>query len=153
MRELSIFLLLGLLWSPLAKAADAPLVVIQDKVQLLRLVAPAHRVIVGNPAIADVTVEQPGLIYVFGKMPGETSLTILGTDDQEIVSRSVVVTSAADRAVTVHLPGSQGPITRQYSCVGERCAKLAASDSAAAPTAAAPTAVDATVPATPKPQP
>ncbi len=40
------------------------------------------RVIVGNPAIADVNVDSPKLISIFGKSVGETNFDRLGAADQ-----------------------------------------------------------------------
>jgi|GEM_PF-3178244 len=115
-----------------------------SKAELLHLPAPAQRVIIANPAIADVTVEKPTLITLFGKAAGETSLTVLSADDQVIYQRAIVVTSAGEHTVTVHVPGGgqssqggqgggsgqggqtsqDGPTSREYVCVGQRCSKV-----------------------------
>lgn len=128
MRRGSILLTaLVLLSAPLAAVsarADGVLSLAVDKAEILRLPAPAVRVIVANPAIADVTVEKPTLITLFGKSAGETSLMVLGADDKTILSRTVVVTGAGDHTVTVHAPGGQGPVSREYACVGNHCSKV-----------------------------
>lgn len=106
-------------------AEASPLVVVFDKVEILRLAKPARRVIIGNSAIADVNLETPTLVYLFGKAPGETSLIVLGDDDRTILSRPVVVTSETERAVSVHVPSGEGPVSRTYSCIGNRCLRVA----------------------------
>jgi Flp pilus assembly secretin CpaC len=109
-----------------AGAADSgPIVVVFDKAEVLRLAKPARRVIVGNPAIADISMETPTMLYVFGKALGETSLVVLGDDDHALLSRPVVVTTASSRAVTVHVPGGDGPTSRVYSCVSGNCLRVA----------------------------
>jgi len=138
-------LLAGLaLLSVPAMAADAaggqgPLSLTVDKAQVLHLSTPAQRVIVANPAIADVTVEKPTLITLFGKAAGETSLLVLGADDQEIINRSIVVTGAGDHSVTVHTPGGQGPVSREYSCIDQRCSKVGGSDGSSGAASPSPT--------------
>jgi len=52
-----------------------------QKGSLIRLKSPAATVFITNPAIADVQIKSPTLIYVFGKTPGETSLYALAADD------------------------------------------------------------------------
>jgi hypothetical protein len=127
---------------PAFTAEVAPLVLTLDKAQVLHLSAPARRVILANPAIADVTLETPTLLYVFAKAPGETSLVVLGDDNRTLFSRPVVVTSQSDRAVSVHVPGTDGPTDRSYSCVENRCLRVPSPDAVqgagapAAPTAA-----------------
>jgi hypothetical protein len=127
MRILALLVVAAATWCALpAPAAEAdPLVVTLDKPYVMRLVKPARRVIVGNPAIADVTLESPTLIYVFGKTPGETGLIVLGEGDRTVLSRPVVVTTNAERTVSVHLPGTDGPTGRDYSCLPDRCLRIA----------------------------
>ncbi len=130
-------------------AEASPLVVVFDKVEILRLAKPARRVIIGNSAIADVNLETPTLVYLFGKAPGETSLIVLGDDDRTILSRPVVVTSETERAVSVHVPGGEGPVSRTYSCMGNRCLRVASPGGQT--TAAAPTPPPPAQPTVPPP--
>ena len=139
MRKTVAFLLCVLTGTAAVAADVSPLVVVFDKAQVVHLAAPARRVIVANPAIADVSVEEPTLLYVFGKAPGETSITVLGADNRELLSRSVVVTTEPDRMVTVYRPGAEGPVGSHYSCVANRCLKVASPETVAA-TAIAPAA-------------
>lgn len=113
-----------------ATAEGGALVVTVNKAQTLRLTAPARRVVVGNPAIADVSLETPTLMYLFGRAPGETDLIILGDGDKTILSRNIVVSSQVEGNVVVHVPGSDGPTDRAYSCVSGRCLHVASPDAA-----------------------
>ncbi len=116
-----------------AEAVEAdPMVVFVDHATVLRLAKPAMRVIVGNPAIADVNVDSPKLISIFGKSVGETNLIVLGAADQTLLSRPVIVTGQPDHAVAVHAPGKDGPTSRLYSCVDGRCSQLRSAEGAGA---------------------
>lgn len=53
-----------------------PLTLVVNKSSILRLDAPAARISVGNPAVADITPINPREIYVLGKGIGGTNLII-----------------------------------------------------------------------------
>ena len=128
MRRLVVFLLAVAAWHGGLAGAAEPLVVVLDTTQIMHLVKPAHRVIIGNPNIADVTLESPTLMYVVAKTPGETNLIVLDGDDKPILSRPVVVTSPPERTVSVHVPTNDGPTDRAYSCVANRCLRVPSPD-------------------------
>ncbi len=73
-----------------------------DKAEILRLDAPASIIVVGNPSIADVTVENPTLLFLTGLAPGETNLVIFDDLGDTMVDYDIVVVSELDRHVTVH---------------------------------------------------
>ena len=56
-------------WLPAAAEEPGNLVVIQDQAKLLRISAPAHTVIIGNPGIADVTIQDPQTLVLTGTLP------------------------------------------------------------------------------------
>lgn len=107
-----------------------PLQLILDKVKLVHLDAGARRVIVANPAIADVSLETPTLLYIFGKAPGETNLVVLGDDERPVFSRSLQVAPETERMVSVHTPANEGDTVRTYSCTSGRCVRVASPDGA-----------------------
>ncbi|MDB5394235.1 MAG: hypothetical protein JWM91_1741 [Rhodospirillales bacterium] len=59
---------------------------------LIRLDRNADTVFVADPAIADVQVKSPRLIYLYGKEPGDTSLYAVDGEQQVLLSRPVSVT-------------------------------------------------------------
>jgi hypothetical protein len=131
-------------------AADAEsLTVVLDHAELLRLAKPAEKVIVGNPAIADVTVDSPSLVSVFGKSAGETNLIVLGAKGQVLLSRRLVVAQQLDGGVSVYVPGKDGPTIRAYSCSGGGCLRVHSPENLAGAGAIAPAATPA--PASPPP--
>jgi hypothetical protein len=117
-----------------ATAQEAAMTVALDHAELIRLPAAAERVIVGNPALADVTVDSPRLLSIFGKAPGETNLIVLGAHEQILLSRALVVGRGG---VAVHVPGKDGPAERNYACAAGHCQLLPAALAAAAPAPAA----------------
>ncbi|CUW38435.1 conserved exported protein of unknown function [Magnetospirillum sp. XM-1] len=98
-----LFLLLaGLISaSPSAGSAAEMLEVPLGGAMLLPMRGLARSVVVGNPAIADVTVDGPGSITVFGKAPGGTTLAVLDSGGGVLVRRQVVVLAGGDTSVTL----------------------------------------------------
>ena len=92
-----------------------------DKAQILRLDVPAAIIVVGNPDIADVTVENPTLLFVMGRSAGETNLLILDAAGEEIMNLDLAVIGELDRHVTVHRDTVQ---ISTYSC-SPRCVEVA----------------------------
>lgn len=64
-----------------------------NKTQILRLPAAAGSVVIGNPAIADVTVHSPTMIMVVGRGFGETNLIVLDRNGETMVDADIQVTS------------------------------------------------------------
>lgn len=107
---LGVALACGLLAPLPAGAAD--LVVASDQSQLLRLPRAVSSVIIGNPSIADVSVQASNLIVVTGKTFGITNIIALDAERNIIQDQRVVVTR--DEARTVNL--SKGGKRQSYSC-------------------------------------
>ncbi|MGI4859159.1 MAG: type II and III secretion system protein family protein [Janthinobacterium lividum] len=66
------------------------------KGMLLRLNEDAGSVFVVDPTIADVHVPSPKSVFVLGKKPGTTTLYVMGTNNQTLVQRTVVVARDMD---------------------------------------------------------
>lgn len=58
---------------------------------LIRLPRPANSVFVANPDIADIQVPTSNSIFLLGKKAGTTTLYAIGSGDQQILKRTVVV--------------------------------------------------------------
>lgn len=117
-------LLMGVALVALAQVSPAladTLNVRLDKAQILRLDVPAAIIVVGNPDIADVTVENPTLLFVMGRSAGETNLLILDEAGEEIMNLDLAVIGELDRHVTVHRDTVQ---ISTYSC-SPRCIEVA----------------------------
>ena len=79
------------------------------KGMLVRLDQPASAIFVANPAIADVQVKSPRLVYVFGTSVGETTLFAIGQDENILANFVVRVThnlAGLRTAIAALNPGS-----------------------------------------------
>jgi hypothetical protein len=106
--------------------AAEPYLLDWNKAEVLRLSEDARHIVVANPQIVDVTVESPRVIVLFGKRPGETSVSVLDKAYSELFAATVVVTLPNDRHVSVIsvARGRQsGMVETTYSCV-ERCVRV-----------------------------
>ncbi len=68
-----------------------------NKGALLRLSRPAATIFVADPAIADIQVKSPRLIYITAKRPGETSLYAVDADEKVILNRRLSVSHNISR--------------------------------------------------------
>jgi len=97
---------------PSMAAAAADLIVRYDQSQLLRLPRPVAEVIIGNPSIADVTVQGGNLLVVTGKTFGITNIIALDAERNVIQDQRVVVDQDDRRTVVVY----RGPQRHTYTC-------------------------------------
>jgi Flp pilus assembly secretin CpaC len=95
-----------------ALADSAPVSVKVNMARILRIDAPAATVIIGNPGIADVTIQDPQTLVLTGKSYGETNLIILDDSGNPIADTMVEVTQELADVVTVYMGGAR----QTYSC-------------------------------------
>jgi hypothetical protein len=129
-----------------AHATDPIYQVDLNKTQILRLPMAAGSVIIGNPAIADVTVHSPTTIMVVGRGFGETNLIVLDRNGHTMVDADIQVTSITpSNGVRLF----NGNARKTYSCapycqpspvLGDSAEHISA-NSATAPMASSPTAI------------
>jgi len=62
-----------------------------NKTEIVRLPGAASAVIIGNPKIADVTVQSSDLIFVVGRGYGETNLIILDSNGNTMMNADLQV--------------------------------------------------------------
>ncbi|MEZ5855107.1 MAG: pilus assembly protein N-terminal domain-containing protein [Hyphomicrobiaceae bacterium] len=101
----------GLLMQVLPTVAQ-DLVVKYDQSQLLRLPRPVSEIIIGNPTIADVTVQAPNLLVVTGKTFGITNVISLDAERNVIMDQRVVVVREAAQVVSLQ----KGSKRESYNC-------------------------------------
>ncbi|CAA7613151.1 conserved exported hypothetical protein [Candidatus Terasakiella magnetica] len=108
-----------------ARAADPVEVPLGGSV-LVHIGGTARSVIIGNPAIADVTVESPRTIAVFGKYTGGTTLQILDGSGSILYQAAVVVMPGSADSVTLRYGGGKawvpGGAAAIVDCLPGRCA-------------------------------
>ena len=84
-----------------APAMAESLVVSVDRATIMRLDQPAATIIIGNPAIADASVQNREMLIVTGKAYGSTNLIVLDGQGQVISESTIYVQAVQDGAVTV----------------------------------------------------
>jgi len=93
--------------------ADAgDLIVYYDQSQLLRLPRPVSEVIIGNPSIADVSIQGGNLLVVTGKTFGMTNIIALDGERNIIQDQRVLVERDEQRIINVH----KGALRQSFSC-------------------------------------
>ena len=80
----------------------APISVNVNMARILRINAPAATVIVGNPGIADVTIQDPQTLVLTGKSFGQTNLIVLDSVGNPIADTLVEVVQMQAGVLTVY---------------------------------------------------
>jgi Flp pilus assembly secretin CpaC len=109
-------LAIGILLWPLAAFAEPSgdtIAVNVDQAKLVRLPSRVATIVVGNPLIADVTLQTGGLIVVTGKGYGATNFIAMDRAGEILVDRVIQVEGPTDRLVTVY----RGVERESYSCM------------------------------------
>lgn len=87
-----------------------------DQVRPYELKLPAGQIVVGNPGIADIQVQDKKRLLLFGKAPGLTNIFIFDEDGGTIDNLQIRVKSASNDMLTVH----RGAARITYNCT-TRC--------------------------------
>lgn len=105
---------LGLLFVPVAVASPAAesISVIVDQAKLVKLPEKVATIVVGNPLIADVSLQPGGMMVVTGKGYGSTNVMALDRQGAVLIDRMVQVEGPNDKLVTVY----RGVERESYSC-------------------------------------
>lgn len=105
---------LALLAAALAQpvAAKDPISVTIDRAKVMRISAPAATVVIGNPAIADATIQDRQTLVLTGRITGVTNLVILDAKGELVADELVRVEKPDLGVVTVH----RGAGRQTYSC-------------------------------------
>jgi hypothetical protein len=121
---------------PAAFAAEGPTLFVGGA-SLLRLPADAGHVVLGNPAIADVTLQSRRILVLFGKFPGGTSLLVTDPAGAIILQTLLVVTASSPDGVTVRYGTGRnwvpGGVVASAECRAASCAPTTSLPSAATP--------------------
>ena len=93
-----------------AKAND--LIVRYDQSQILRLPRPVSELIIGNPSIADISLQGSDILVITGKTFGITNVIALDADRNVIQDQRVIVQRDEQRLVNLH----KGAMRQSYTC-------------------------------------
>jgi Flp pilus assembly secretin CpaC len=103
----------GMLLGPaVAVAADDAVAVNVDQAKLVKLPERVSTIVVGNPLIADVTMQPGGMVVVTGKGYGATNFIAMNRAGEVLVDRVIQVQGPTDRVITVY----RGVDRESYSC-------------------------------------
>ena len=104
-----------LLWPVAALAAPAidSILVNVDQAKLVKLPSKVATIVVGNPLIADVTLQNGGIIVVTGKGYGATNFIAMDRAGDILVDRVIQVDGPTDQLVTVY----RGVERESWSCM------------------------------------
>jgi len=96
-----------------AEAAPDAIAVNVDQARLVKLPSRVSTIVVGNPLIADVTLQSGGILVVTGKGYGATNFIALDRAGEVLVDRVIQVEGPTDQLVTVY----RGVERESYSCM------------------------------------
>lgn len=118
----------GMLLTPAVMAAQADdlITVSVDQAKLVKFPEQIATIVIGNPLIADVTLQPGGLVVVTGKGYGSTNVIAIDRRGQVLMDRIIQVQGPGDKVVTVF----RGVERESYSCTPtcQRRATLGDSD-------------------------
>ena len=87
-------------------------VVTVDRARIFRISEPARTVIIGNPSVADATIEDERTLVLTGRSFGVTNLIVLGADGNPVVNVPIVVRSHELNTVRIYKQASR----ETYAC-------------------------------------
>lgn len=135
MRRLTLAFCAGLSLSAataaLADSPTPPLSVSAGAAARITLSAPVRDIVVGDPAVADVSLVNERTLVVMGKKAGATTVMAFDARGRALADRDVVVSDIPTQAVIVQ----RGASAATYAC-GDRCSLLNATTAPVAPNAA-----------------
>ena len=83
-------------------SAGAGIEVTMNQAKIVKLSRAADTVVIGNPAIADASVQDASTIVLTGKGFGVTNLVVLDSDGSPIIDEQVTVTRQAASSVRIY---------------------------------------------------
>jgi Pilus formation protein N terminal region len=98
---------------PVAVQAAEMVKVELDQARIYRLAAPASTIVIGNPSIADATLQDSQTLIVTGRAYGQTNLIVLDEQGETITDVQLAVLAASENLVTVY----KGVKRQSLSCL------------------------------------
>jgi hypothetical protein len=95
-----------------AALADEPIEVRLDQAMILKIPERAATVVIGNPLIADLSIQPGGLAVITGKSYGSTNVIVIDHSGAVLTEQTVEVRGPSDKVVVVY----RGVDRQTYSC-------------------------------------
>lgn len=118
MRTFIVLALSALVAMPTVARADTtePISVKVNMARILRISAPAATVIIGNPGVADVTIQDPQTLVLTGKSYGQTNLIVLDSSGNPVADTMVSVVQAVNDTITVYMGSARTTLSCSPIC-------------------------------------
>lgn len=101
--------------APVTALAEDMVKVELDQARIYRLAAPAATIVIGNPSIADATLQDAQTLIITGRAYGQTNLIVLDDQGETITDTQLAVLAASGNLVTVY----KGIERQSLSCLPE----------------------------------
>ena len=124
-------LVVALAWTLLSAATIAPaqaattFTVNVDQAQIMKLPDKVATIVIGNPLIADATLQTGGILVITGKGYGSTNLLALDRAGRVVMDTTVEVVGAAGSNLVVVY---KGVARESYSCTPECAPRITLGD-------------------------
>jgi hypothetical protein len=105
-------LALAVAWPSAAGSAATFTQIVLDQAAIVRLPERVATIVIGNPLIADVSVQAGGMMVLTGKGYGMTNIVALDRAGNVLMDRAVEVVGPQDNVVIVY----RGASRESYSC-------------------------------------
>lgn len=113
---LTILIVAGLFLTGSASVAQEPIAIVIDRAKVMHISRPADTIIIGNPAIADATIQDNQTLVITGRSFGSTNLIVLDAAGQAIADEVLMVQSNDEAVVTVFRRSSQVTLSCTPQC-------------------------------------
>ncbi len=97
-----VLALAGALYATTSASGGAGIEVLMNQAKIVKIARPADTIVIGNPLIADASVQDATTIVLTGKGFGVTNLVVLDSDGSPIVDEQVIVSRHDPRSVRVY---------------------------------------------------
>jgi Flp pilus assembly secretin CpaC len=104
--------------------AEEPIAVEVDQARVLKLPERASTIVIGNPLIADLTIEPGGIAIVTGKGYGATNFVVMDRGGAVLLEKNVEVKGPPDPIVVVY----RGVARNTYSCTPQCAPRITLGD-------------------------
>jgi hypothetical protein len=105
-----------LLTGPALAEVSEPISVKVNMARILRISAPAATVIIGNPGVADITIQDPQTLVLTGKSYGQTNLIVLDSAGNPVADTIISVVQGQADLVTVYLGTARTTLSCEPVC-------------------------------------
>ena len=98
--------------------ATSGIEVVMNQAKIVKLARPADTIVIGNPEIADASVQDAMTIVLTGKGFGVTNLVVLDSDGAPIVDEQIFVSRSMANSVRVYRRASVQTLSCTPYCEG-----------------------------------